>query len=85
MPDVSSLAGDTEQSDVFRAGRDFNRDTKSGFRSTPSNPFDQYEFKPINLELLGGHPVTYVSAGERHVAALNVNGELWVWGANGHG
>lgn len=29
--------------------------------------------------------VTYVDAGEDHVSAINMNGDLWCWGRNNHG
>lgn len=60
-------------------------------RETPKGPHaaahakDRYQFKPIPLEALGGHIVTFVSAGEHHAAIINMNGELWTWGLNAHG
>jgi alpha-tubulin suppressor-like RCC1 family protein len=33
----------------------------------------------------GGYMITLVSVGEDHASVINMNGELWTWGANHHG
>ena len=73
-----------ETTGEFRVGRDYHRDTRSTL-SSPGGPHDQHQFRMIPLELLGGYEITSVSAGEHHASAINMNGELWIWGQNKYG
>jgi alpha-tubulin suppressor-like RCC1 family protein len=47
--------------------------------------YDRENFEIIPLQNFGGYMITLVSAGEDHAAVINMNGELWIWGANHHG
>ena len=47
--------------------------------------FDRSSFQPISLSNFGGQLVTFISVGEDHASAINMNGELFCWGNNDYG
>jgi alpha-tubulin suppressor-like RCC1 family protein len=54
-------------------------------KSSNNRAFDRDSFEPIPLSFFGGTLITALSVGETHAGAINMNGELWMWGSNTHG
>jgi alpha-tubulin suppressor-like RCC1 family protein len=54
-------------------------------RNINQSTFDRNTFESIPLSFFGGTLITAVSVGETHAAAINMNGELWMWGSNSYG
>lgn len=79
---------ETQRADQYGSAEprmDSNERRDSQRSPKTSRALDRYQFRPVPLEVLGGHIITFVSAGEHHAAIINMNGELWTWGLNNHG
>jgi len=79
-PQMESSPSGGEQ----RQGGGLLHDTQKSLQDE-ARAHDRHQFALIPLDFFGGHIVTFLSAGERHAAIINMNGELWTWGLNSHG